>query len=173
MKAKGEITMHKGCCFTGHRTIAAADREVLGAACDAEIRALVSRGVVDFYTGGARGFDTLAAQAVLRVRETLPVRLHLILPCRDQCRGWSTADRLRYEEILRAADSVRYIGDVYEPDCMRRRNDALVDAASVCICYLQNPRSGTGYTVRRARAAGLEIIHLLTVEPVQTALPEI
>lgn len=165
--------MQKGCCFTGHRVIAAEDREPLRAALEAQVRALAARGVTDFYAGGARGFDTLAAEAVLRVRETLPVRLHLILPCRDQCRGWPTADRLRYEEILHAADSVRCICDVFEKDCMRRRNDALVDAASVCVCYLQNPRSGTGYTVRRARAAGLEIIHLLTVAPVQTALPEI
>ncbi|MGN0479337.1 MAG: SLOG family protein [Hominenteromicrobium sp.] len=161
----------RGCCFTGHRSIAAADREPLRRALETEIRTLAGRGISDFYAGGARGFDTLAAEAVLRVRETLPVRLHLILPCRDQCRGWPTGDRLRYEEILCAADSVRYICDAFEEDCMRRRNDALVAAASVCVCYLNHPRSGTGYTVRRAREAGLEIVRLMTTEPVQTALP--
>ncbi len=152
------------CCFTGHRVIAKADRDPLRSALSAEIRALYARGVTRYYAGGARGFDTLAAEAVLEARETLPISLHLLLPCRDQCRGWPPADRLRYAEILRRADSVRYIAQAYTPDCMRRRNDALVDVAGYCVCYLQRAQGGTAYTVRRARAAGLEIVHLITMD---------
>lgn len=159
------------CCFTGHRAIAPEDRVPLQTALRAEIRALCERGVTAFYAGGARGFDMLAAEAVLEARETLPVALHLILPCRDQCRGWPLAERMRYDAILSRADSVRYVADAYTADCMRRRNDALVAAAGHCVCYLKRDRGGTAYTVRRARAAGLEIIHLMTADPVQTALP--
>lgn len=163
----------KACCFTGHRIIAQADRAPLYAALRAEIRALAAQGVTDFYAGGALGFDTLAAQAVLEVRETLPVALHLILPCRDQCRGWKAADRQRYEQIRSRADSVTYVSDAYTADCMHRRNDALVAAAGYCVCYLQREKGGTAYTVRKARAAGLEIIHLMTTEPVQAALADV
>lgn len=159
------------CCFTGHRAVAPADRAPLQTALLREVQALYARGITAFYAGGARGFDTLAAEAVLHARETLPVTLHLLLPCRDQCRGWPPGDRLRYAEILNRADSVRYIEETYTADCMRRRNDALVAAAGYCVCYLQHGRGGTAYTVRRARAAGLEIIHLMTADPVQTALP--
>lgn len=158
------------CCFTGHRIIAKADRAPLAAALEAEVRRLALRGVTEFYAGGARGFDTLAAECVLRVRETLPVKLHLILPCRDQCRGWTSPERVRYGEILRRADSVRYICGEYEEDCMLRRNDALVASSGICVCYMQRPRGGTAYTVRRARLEGLEIIHLMTTDPVQTVL---
>ena len=94
--------------------------------------------------------------------------------CTCCCRAATSAAagrRARYAEILRRADSVRYIEAAYTADCMRRRNDALVAAAGYCVCYLQHDRGGTAYTVRRARAAGLEIIHLMTADPVQTALP--
>lgn len=43
---------------------------------------LVSKGFKYFGTGGALGFDTIAAQAVLSVKETHPeVKLILVLPC--------------------------------------------------------------------------------------------
>ena len=61
------------CCITGHRAVAPADRAPLQTALLREVQALYARGVTAFYAGGARGFDTLAAEAVLRARETLPV----------------------------------------------------------------------------------------------------
>lgn len=150
----------KGCCFTGHRMLSAEERARLGERLAAEIRRLFEAGVTDFYAGGALGFDTAAAQAVLSVREKLPVRLHLLLPCRDQCSRWSRESRRVYEEILRRADSVRYICEAYNAGCMLRRNDALVAAADYCVCYLRKNGGGTAYTVRGARAMGLEIINL-------------
>lgn len=54
------------CCFTGHREIPPEDREPLRAALLSEIQRLYAeKGVTEFYTGGARGFDTMAAEAVL------------------------------------------------------------------------------------------------------------
>lgn len=160
----------KTCCFTGHRIIAKEDREPLETALGTEILHLYEKGVTEFCTGGAKGFDMMAAEAVLELRKTQPVRLHLILPCRDQCRGWPMKLRMRYDAILEAADSVRYLADTYTEGCMRLRNDALVEAAAYCICYLQRDKGGTAYTVKKARQAGLEIIHLLTTDPVQMTL---
>ena len=51
------------CCFTGHREIPSEDREPLRAALLSEIQRLYAeKGVTEFYTGGARGFDTMAAE---------------------------------------------------------------------------------------------------------------
>ena len=160
----------KACCFTGHRMVSAADKAALEIALKAEISRLAARGVTEFYNGGAWGFDMLAAETVLSLRDTLPVHLHLILPCKEQDAGWAEALRKRYKAILQAADSVSYIAERYDETCMYRRNDALVDASAYCICFMQRERGGTWYTVRRARKAGLEIIHLLTTDPVQLTL---
>ena len=160
----------RSCCFTGHRIVSNADAAALQAALREEIARLAQQGVTEFYAGGARGFDMLAEEAVLEMRESLPIRLHLLLPCRDQDARWPQSLRLRFERIRQAADSVRYVADTYDISCMRMRNDALVAAAAYCICYMQRERGGTAYTVRRARRAGLEIIHLLMTEPEQLRL---
>lgn len=154
------------CCFTGHRVISRGDTEYLTYALRSEIQRLYERGVTEFCAGGAKGFDMLAAEVVLELRETLPIHLHLILPCRDQCRGWPMDLRLRYDAILQTADSIQYICDTYEKGCMHKRNDALVNVSAFCICYLQRPQGGTAYTVKKARQDGLEIIHLMTTDAV-------
>ena len=47
----------------------------------------------------------MAAEAVLKIREALPVRLHLILPCKGQSDRWHVAEKRRYREILKQADT--------------------------------------------------------------------
>lgn len=70
--------MNKSVCFTGHRTIAE-DKEKLSARLYALLERLVTeKKVTDFYTGGAVGWDALAALTVLKLRESYPeVKLHL------------------------------------------------------------------------------------------------
>jgi len=58
------------CCFTGHRRIPAGDYEALKKRLAAEIVDLIHQGVRYFGAGGARGFDTIAAQAMLTLRES-------------------------------------------------------------------------------------------------------
>lgn len=158
------------CCFTGHRAIPQEDVVALKHALRSEIERLAQKGVTEFYAGGARGFDMLAEETVLEVRETAAVHLHLLLACKDQDSVWPQSLRRRFENILNAADSVRYISESYSDDCMRRRNDALVESSAYCICYMQRNFGGTAYTVKKARRDGLEIIHLLTSEPEQLTL---
>lgn len=122
---------------------------------------LIEQGYRYFGAGGALGFDTLAAQAVLRLRERYPqIRLILVLPCLNQTRGWPQADIDTYEEIKRCADKVTYTSEHYFRGCMQKRNRHLVDNSSACICYLTKPTGGTAYTVDYARRMGLRIINV-------------
>ena len=48
------------------------------------------------------GFDTIAAFAVLKLKERYPdIRLILVLPCFSQTRGWSQEDIEIYDDINR------------------------------------------------------------------------
>lgn len=101
----------KTCCFTGHRDIPRAVYSSLSRELDAVVRALIGKGVRFFGAGGALGFDTLAAETVLRLRQIYPqIRLILVLPCRDQTQGWRQEDVARYEGIKEQADQ----GGVYQ-----------------------------------------------------------
>ena len=149
------------CCFTGHRNLPAEHLPAIPSLLDDTVAELIGRGIVDFACGGARGFDTLAAQSVLRARAACPyLRLLLFLPCRDQTRGWPSKDAAVYVDILAQADAVSYVADRYRPGCMQERNRRLVDESSWCVSWLTRQAGGTAYTVSYARRQGLAIRNL-------------
>ncbi len=151
----------KTCCFTGHRIIKITP-ELVQRLKDTIIK-LITQGVTDFYNGGAIGFDMLCAETVIALKGEYPdIKLYLLLPCppEEQVKGWNKTQIARYNNILQAADSVIILSKCYTRDCMKRRNERLVELADCCICYCNNPRSGTGQTVRMAREKGIDVINL-------------
>ena len=155
------------CCFTGHRRIpddvlprvmSSLRREVL--------RLIREEGVSRFLSGGALGFDTLAAETVLDVAADYPhVSLVIVRPCADQTRGWNASDAARHEAILARASEVVTLSPAYHPGCMQARNRYLVEHSDLCICYLAERSGGTAYTVRYAAARGLPVINTAPAKP--------
>lgn len=158
--------MNRSVCFTGHRTIAE-DKETLSARLYVLLERLVTeKKVTDFYTGGAVGWDALAALTVLKLRESYPeVKLHLVLPCpfEEQSAKWNEAQKEEHKCIASLADTKEFTSEHLDKNAMRIRNARLVELASdYCICYW-NPkhyRSGTGQTVRMAQKKDIEVINL-------------
>jgi len=157
---------NRTCCFTGHRELPTGEsRWELTAKLEKAVVAQIERGIQFFGDGGARGFDTLAAQTVLRLRKKYPnIKLILVLPCLSQTRGWSTEDVEEYESIKAQADKVVYTSREYTKGCMFKRNRHLVDNSSVCICYMNRDSGGTAYTVHYAMKQGLEIINIARLD---------
>jgi len=158
------------CAFTGHRPKKfpwgydeADDRCVaLKKALAEQIGKLVDAGYTDFLSGMAEGTDTWAALAVLALKKGNPtLRLHCVLPCEGQANQWSASARELYSSILEQADSVVYVSQEYDKDCMLKRNRYLVDhAACLLAVYNGERRGGTAMTVRYAQKLGREIIIL-------------
>ena len=81
------------CCFTGHRDIPANHAKSLEADLENAILSLIAEGVDTFISGGALGFDMMAAIAVLKAKEKHPhAKLVMALPCRDQHVRWCQKD---------------------------------------------------------------------------------
>lgn len=152
----------RGCAFTGHRQIRPAHESLIEELLQRGVRYAYDRGCRDFFSGGALGFDTLAARAVLALRsEHSDVRLNLILPCPDQDEKWGYAARCEYQKILRLADSVEYASESYTKYCMHKRNRRLVELSDMIIAYYDLSGSGgTAYTVEFAKKAGREVHNL-------------
>ena len=151
----------KVCCFTGHRTLSDTEYEELVPVIDRYLLAMCEAGCTEFRTGGALGFDTLAAQRVLALREQHPqCKLHLILPCRGQESSWALQHRVLYRKICERADRVSCLHEIYEKGCMYERNRALVDGCDVVIAYLKQEKGGTAYTCRYAKKQGVRIINV-------------
>ena len=155
----------QACCFTGHRKIPPSHRLWLHCRLQEAIASLADRGVDTFLAGGALGFDTLAAQEVLRLKaaELPQLRLVLVLPCLGQEAYWKPEDAALYQDLLRQADEAIYTADTYSRWCMFQRDRYLVDHSAYCLCYwnrAQGERGGTAYTVGYARKRGLEVENL-------------
>ena len=148
------------CCFTGHRIIPAAESEDIKLWIWRTVHELRRQHNVRFFgAGGALGFDTLAAETVLSLREALDLRLIIVAPCRGQEARWRAADQKKYQDILRAADKTVFLSDRYYPGCMQGRNRHLVDGSRWCVSYQVKDQGGTAYTVGYAKQQGLAIIN--------------
>ena len=87
------------CCFTGHRKIPVWQYKYIATQLKSKIIELIKQGVIYYGAGGALGFDTMAAQAVLELKKLYPqIRLILVLPCKTQTYGWSRENIEIYEK---------------------------------------------------------------------------
>lgn len=149
------------CCFTGHRFIPQEDSDEIKYRLENIIIQLIEQGVKFFGAGGALGFDTLAAQTVLKLKGRFPhIRLILVLPCKDQTKSWKEEDKIIYNNIMAKADKAVYTSEYYYNGCMHTRNRHLVDNSQFCICYLTENKGGTAYTVDYAKKKGLKIFNV-------------
>lgn len=149
------------CFFTGHRNLPQDKDEDIKEATKREVIKLINKGVRYFGTGGALGFDTLAAQVVLELKETYPeIKLILVLPCYNQTAKWNYEDVEIYEYIKSRCDKYVYTSKEYDNQCMFKRNRHLVDNSSYCICYMNRQNGGTAYTVKRAKENNLGITNI-------------
>lgn len=151
----------KTACFTGHRKIPPESISELSQRLKNTLLRLIEEGYMYFGAGGALGFDTLAAQCVLSLKNQYThIKLILVLPCITQTKGWSENDIAIYEEIKSQADKVVYTSREYSRGCMFKRNRRLVDCSSVCVAYLTQEKGGTAYTVNYAKEHGLTFYNI-------------
>lgn len=127
------------------------------------VKSLIQKGYLYFGTGGARGFDALASEVVLKLKATYPqIHLILVLPFDEQYsyeRNWTWAEIDQYHRLKEQASKVVVLAAGYTSGVYYRRNRHLVDNSSVCVAYMTRVNSGTSYTVNYAKARKVEVIN--------------
>lgn len=153
----------KTCFFTGHRKIAQSKIDIIKAHLAENIEKMITEyGVDTFIDGGALGFDTIAAETVIEMREKYQdIKLVMYLPCYGQSKKWKDNEQFRYRMILSKADEIIYVTESkYTDDCMRIRNLKMIKDSSFCIAFCLLQKSGTGFTIRNAENVGIEIVNI-------------
>lgn len=136
------------CAFTGHREL---EKNFDCAQLKARIEEYIRQGYDTFLSGMAVGFDMLAAQTVLDLKDKYPsIRLIACIPCKQQSRYYSAEEKLRYEKILSFCDQIKILSDGYYQGCMQSRDRYMVDNSSLLIAYKRKNSGGTYYTVKYA-----------------------
>lgn len=167
-----DIQRPKTCCFAGHRpkffpwgsnTGDPAAAKMLHAL-ESEIRLAIADGYTTFLYGGALGVDTWAAEAVLRLRENLPLTLIAVLPFP----GYNadvTEDS--YRQIITESDRVLYVEAIRQMSALAARDRYMVDHSSRLIAvYDERSRihSGTWRALCYAREKQLGIRQIRWME---------
>ena len=151
------------CCFTGHRELAE-PVEIIEKRLLDTVEKLIQSGYRYFGAGGARGFDALASEAVLKLKEKYPhIHLILVLPFPEQYRregNWTSAEIDQYHSLQKRASKVVTLAPAYSSGTYYQRDRHLAEHASLCVAYLKRKNSGTGYTVDYAARQGLRVLNL-------------
>lgn len=154
----------KSCCFSGHRNLPYEKSAEIRKCLVRMIGELAEEGCTEFVSGGAMGFDLMAAEAVLELKRVYPkVCLVMALPCRDQHARWGQREREQYQRIVGCADEVVYLCESYVTGCMHLRNRYMAERCDLCIAYLTHRGSGTEHTVKCANSLGKRVLNLAHV----------
>lgn len=150
------------CCFTGHRILSREDIQRIRPRLAQAVDAMIRRGVTTFISGGALGFDQMAALEVLSRRDEghAPIRLIIAQPCRSQAARWTAEQRRNYEQILARADEVVCLAETYYNGCMQARNRWMVEHAAYVIACMARLKGGTAQTVSYALKKDRQVLNL-------------
>lgn len=148
--------------FTGHRFISSDRVEEVRESVSNEIRLLYFKGFRNFFCGMALGFDMLAAEEVLKLKEELTgILLVATVPYREQNERWGANQKKRYLKILEKVDDVIVLSEHYYNGCFLKRNDFMLNHVAALLAYFDGkPTGGTFYTVRNAKRLSLQICNL-------------
>ena len=160
----------KTCAFTGHRPQSLPfgfDENNIGCVRLKEklreqiLFKIENEGVRRFLSGMALGTDLFAAKIVIQLRESYPdISLFAIIPCASQPSKWSSFQQERYKNVLRLCEHAIVLQKEYTSNCMRKRNEYLIDHADCIIAVWDGSLSGTGQTVQLAKQKGISITAL-------------
>lgn len=155
MNSRRNITV----AFTGHRTYCGEANLDLRQT----ILRLCEEGFTRFLCGMAWGFDLAAGEAVAEAKKHCSeIELVAVVPYDGFGSLFRGDDAVQYGRVMAAADEVVVVSEQGGDAAFRRRNDYLVDNASIVVAWFDGvPRGGTAYTVRRARHSRLPVVNLM------------
>lgn len=148
--------------LTGHRSIPYDKVPSLRKALRTVILEHYNRGIRIFYCGMAMGFDLLAAETALSMKEVYSdITLVATVPYRGQCEKFTPYNKERYRNALAKADEVVILAESYADDCFLRRNDYMLSCSGHLIAYFDGvPKGGTYYTFKRAKQRDMPVVNL-------------
>lgn len=124
------------------------------------LKECVDAGFETFISGVALGFDTIACEAVLSLKEKYSyIDLNLAIPCKNQSEKWGIEDKQRYNKLLESANPI-YVSSDYFKGCYNKRNRFMVDSSDLVIACFNGQSGGTKSTLNYAMKKQKNIIIL-------------
>lgn len=156
------LEKEKSITFTGHRIIPFIRQEEVRTQLTTVVALAYKSGITCFYCGMALGFDLMAAEVVLSLKDKFSdIQLIAVVPFSGQSSRWTSSEQERYHQILSQANKVVTLSKDYFRGCLLRRNDYMLShSCSVIAYYDGKPKGGTFYTVRKAERMKMNVVNI-------------
>lgn len=163
-----EFEQSQTACFTGHRP-ERLPQDTGGLMClqgrlTQEIEAAIARGRINFISGAMSGFDTLAAEQVLRLKEKHPhIQCVLVAPFSVHYftrKNWTAEWETRLRAVAKQADFTISLSEQFYRGVYLARDRMIVDLAAEVIAYYDGGPGGTQYTIAYARSQQKPVINI-------------
>ena len=128
-----------------------------------EILKLINDGCRTFYSGMAMGFDIIAAETVLFLKNAykdINIELVCVLPFEGQSDSFSNIWRQRYYDVLENCDRKIILSDDYFAGCYQKRNEFMGDNCDYVLTWYDGKAGGTRNTIDYAAKKQRYIINI-------------
>jgi len=158
------------CCFTGYRPSKfpfSMDREdskykAFENSLIEEIISLIKQNCLVFYSGMAMGFDIIAAETVLLLKNAypnLPIKLICVLPFEGQADTFTAYWKKRFSAVLENCDEKVVLSDSYFSGCYQKRNIFMVNNSDCVLTWYDGKAGGTRNTLDYAISKGRFVVN--------------
>ena len=147
-------------CFTGHRTINPNKQQAVKEKLISTIIKLYNEGHRKFLCGMAIGFDLLAAEILIELKETYKdIILFACIPFIGQESRFSPIDQERYNKVINSVDSKVIIARAFSKQSYLLRNLYMLEHSSIVVAYFDTniKKGGTFFTYNKAIKMGKEV----------------
>jgi len=121
-------------------------------------------GVNHFLCGCALGFDMVAAELIIELKQTKNITLEIVLPFKEQDKHYTKEQKKRYAGIISKADKVTVISEKYGRSSYTKRNRYMVDNSSLVIA-LYDDNVCKGEILSMLLYAQQKRIEIITISP--------
>ena len=150
------------CCFTGHRELFEST-DVIATKIERAVLKFLDQNVIYYGVGGALGFDMLALETLIRMRDEdklRDIKIIMVAPFEGYMNSWPAGMQIYNNRLFAKCDKIVYTSDSSSREAYLVRDRHLVDNSLWCISYCNKTTGGTAYTLRYAVKKGLTIENL-------------
>lgn len=151
------------CFFVGNRELPAYRIKMIRQQVKDTIDELMGEGIKFFFVSGEPGFETLAAEEIVRYRMHYPdsgIQLIFIPPTQEQRMEMSPQELRKAEALRWTADQVFDLTSYPELQDDKLRRKWMVECSSACVTYFSRIRDCSSDTIQYAQQRGLHIVHI-------------
>lgn len=152
-----QIDKSRACAVSGHRNLSL---DFSTQKLKETFIELINSGVDTFLVGMAIGFDAKCFTVLEQLRPIYNIKIVACVPCEEQDKNFSIAQKKEYERMLLNATEVILVSKNYTKGCMLKRNRFMIDNSDYLVCYLREQSGGTAYTVKYASQTNKKIIYV-------------